>query len=143
MADRKKYPDSTPCPDCVKCPECRHMVHASKPSMHHGACSQFSAERTYVGDGLYASFDGYQVELTTQREHRTRPGEQLVTDRVFLDREVLVDVVRYALAKRLVLPATLRTLADTFERTCTAERCVCDGRTCAYAKAQNAKDGAG
>lgn len=25
-------------------------------------------QETYIGDGVYAAFDGYQIKLTTQRE---------------------------------------------------------------------------
>lgn len=37
---------------------------------------------TYLGDGLYAVFDGYQIEL--RANHHEHP-----TDRVFLDSKVL------------------------------------------------------
>jgi len=28
-------------------------------------------EKRYIGDGVYASFDGYQIWLTTERDGRT------------------------------------------------------------------------
>ena len=45
-------------------------------------------EKTYLGDGLYAKFDGHQFELTAEN------GID-VSNRVFLDDSVLVSFFRY------------------------------------------------
>ena len=48
---------------------------------------------TYLGDGLYASFDGYQIKLRAPREHGDHivylDGETLVAFEAFLKREVV------------------------------------------------------
>ena len=49
--------------------------------------SQPEAE-TYLGDGLYASFDGWQIQLRAPREF----GEHLV----YLDPQVFEALVRFA-----------------------------------------------
>ena len=44
---------------------------------------------TYLGDGLYASFDGYQIEL--RANSMTMP-----TDKVFLEPSVMRSLIKYA-----------------------------------------------
>jgi len=46
------------------------------------------SERTYLGDGLYASFDGFQLEL------RTGDGNNQV---VYVDPDVFASLCRFAL----------------------------------------------
>lgn len=43
---------------------------------------------TYLGDGLYASFDGYQIKLYASNGMET-------TDTVYLDGDVLVRFLQY------------------------------------------------
>ena len=45
-------------------------------------------EKTYLGDAVYASYDGYQIELTTE------DGLQ-VTNRIYLEPQVLEAFSRY------------------------------------------------
>lgn len=45
-------------------------------------------ERTYLGDGVYVSFDGYMILLETERERGT--------ERIYLEPEVWDQLVRYA-----------------------------------------------
>lgn len=40
----------------------------------------------YIGDGVYVSFDGYQLELSTQRE---------TTERIYLEPQVYKNLLRY------------------------------------------------
>ena len=42
----------------------------------------------YIGDGVYASFDGYQIILETHDGYRT-------TNKIALDNEVLVKLEKY------------------------------------------------
>lgn len=46
-------------------------------------------EKEYIGDGVYASFDGYWIELTTEY------GEG-ATNRITLEPEVYEALVRFA-----------------------------------------------
>lgn len=43
--------------------------------------------KTYLGDGVYATFDGFQIELSTERDGRT--------EKIFLDPIVLANLNRY------------------------------------------------
>jgi hypothetical protein len=43
---------------------------------------------TYIGDGLYASFDGIQFKLRAPREH----GDHVV----YLEPDVMAELIRYA-----------------------------------------------
>lgn len=43
---------------------------------------------TYIGDGLYASFDGYQIQLRAPQSH----GDQFV----YLEPSVYVSLLEYA-----------------------------------------------
>lgn len=45
-------------------------------------------EKQYIGDGIYVSFDGYQIELSTQR---WGGGE----DKIYLEPGVWYSLVRY------------------------------------------------
>lgn len=47
---------------------------------------------TYLGDGLYASFDGYQIRLYTERGNGTHE--------VFLDSSTLVAFERFVVGLR-------------------------------------------
>lgn len=42
-------------------------------------------EKMYIGDGVYASFDGYHIVLTTQE------GET-----IYLEADVFVNLIKYA-----------------------------------------------
>lgn len=64
-----------------------------------------SAEPTYLGDGAYARFDGFAVELFTSNGLRT-------TNTIVCEPEVLRELVAFALAHRVLAPATLRLLAE-------------------------------
>lgn len=66
-----------------------------------------SCAPTYLGDGVYASFDGYQIALHVG-SHEREPA-------AFVDPDVLRGLVSYALHARIVTPYTLRTLADLHE----------------------------
>jgi hypothetical protein len=46
------------------------------------------SEKTYLGDGCYASFDGYAIELTTENGIST-------TNRICLEPEVYLALVRF------------------------------------------------
>jgi hypothetical protein len=46
------------------------------------------SDETYIGDGCYASFDGYQIRLRTLREH----GDDLV----FLEPGTFTELLRFA-----------------------------------------------
>ena len=46
---------------------------------------------TYIGDGVYASFDGYMIKLRTRGE--TSGGEDNV---IYLEPDVYEELVRYA-----------------------------------------------
>lgn len=46
------------------------------------------SEKTYLGDGCYASFDGFAITLTTENGIET-------TNRVYLEPEVYIALVRY------------------------------------------------
>ncbi len=43
---------------------------------------------TYIGDGVYASFDGYQIKLSTERDGRDEV--------IYLDPETYASLVRFA-----------------------------------------------
>lgn len=45
-------------------------------------------QQRYIGDGVYASFDGYQIILETQNGHET-------TNRIALENEVLQELDQY------------------------------------------------
>ena len=46
-------------------------------------------DKLYIGDGLYASFDGFQIELRANSE--TDP-----TDKVYLEPSVMRSLIKYA-----------------------------------------------
>ena len=46
-------------------------------------------DQQYIGDGVYASFDGYQIILETRNGYQT-------TNRIALDNKVLTELDRYA-----------------------------------------------
>ncbi len=48
----------------------------------------------YLGDGLYASFDGYQIKLRAPREF----GDSVV----FLETGVLLSLIRYAKRQEII-----------------------------------------
>lgn len=45
-------------------------------------------KEVYISDGVYASFDGYGIELSTQREHNK--------DTIYLKPAVLVTIIEFA-----------------------------------------------
>lgn len=47
-----------------------------------------TVHKTYLGDGVYASYDGYEVVLTTEDGIST-------TNTIFLEREVYEALVRF------------------------------------------------
>jgi hypothetical protein len=46
-------------------------------------------KETYIGDGVYASFDGYQIKLRTDRGN-------FAMDEIFLEPEFFVSLLRFA-----------------------------------------------
>jgi hypothetical protein len=54
-----------------------------------------SIAKRYIGDGVYADFDGYHVVLTTEREN----GVHLI----YLDPDVVRELARYVADVRLTL----------------------------------------
>ena len=46
-------------------------------------------QKTYLGDGAYAEYDGFGVEVTTE-------NGIAVTNRVYLEPEVFVSLMKYA-----------------------------------------------
>lgn len=52
-------------------------------------------QETYIGDGVYASFDGYQIWLRTGRE------SGLPDKRIALDQDTFAGLVRFEAALRL------------------------------------------
>ena len=50
---------------------------------------QVETKETYIGDGVYASFDGFHIGLRAPREHGS--------DHVFLERELLESLIQYAI----------------------------------------------
>lgn len=44
-------------------------------------------ETTYLGDGVYASFDGYQIRLSTRRDDGT--------DVIYLDQDTYVALTKF------------------------------------------------
>lgn len=65
-------------------------------------------ERKYLGDGLYASDDGYQIALAAS--NGMDDG-----DVVYLEPPVLRELLAYALKRKLISAHTLRTMADAQE----------------------------
>lgn len=49
--------------------------------------SQINPNHTHIGDGVYASFNGFQIELRVN-DHRTNPL-------VFLEPEVMDNLIKY------------------------------------------------
>ena len=47
-------------------------------------------EKRYLGDGVYAEYDGYQIKLTAENGLR-------VTDTIYLDPNVMEEIVIYIL----------------------------------------------
>ena len=41
----------------------------------------------YIGDGVYASFDGYQIKLSVKRDHE---------ERIYLEPEVFLSLLEFA-----------------------------------------------
>ena len=56
----------------------------------------FGSGETYIGDGIYASFDGWQIRLHTSREYDDHE--------VFLEPDTWATLVEYA-AERMPYPA--------------------------------------
>ncbi len=46
-------------------------------------------EKTYLGDGVYSEFDGYQIKLTTENGSQRPP-----TNTIYLEPEVATNLVR-------------------------------------------------
>jgi len=47
-------------------------------------------EKRYLGDSVYASYDGYHIILTTENGHSNDPS-----NRIALESEVLTALIRY------------------------------------------------
>lgn len=43
--------------------------------------------KEYIGDGVYVDFDGYQLELSTERENGT--------NRIYLEPQLWVNLTKY------------------------------------------------
>lgn len=65
----------------------------------------------YLGDGVYATCDGFQVWLTTDPHSASAERNAIA-----IEPEVARELVRYALRARVLTPASLRLLADMHEQ---------------------------
>ena len=53
--------------------------------------SEFDTRKGYIGDGVYAEFDGSGVWLTTDRHY----GEKITTDKIYLEVSVFNSLYEY------------------------------------------------
>ena len=50
---------------------------------------EVETKETFIGDGVYASFDGYQIDLRAPRAHGS--------DHIILERALLKSLIQYAI----------------------------------------------
>jgi hypothetical protein len=67
-----------------------------------------SLDKRYLGDGVYADYDGYGVVLTTENGITT-------TNRIVLEPEIIIEVERYFLALRQAIAKARTVTTPTTE----------------------------
>jgi len=59
--------------------------------------TKMEKNKTYIGDGVYISFDGYQIWLETERVRNLRSGSvEVCWEKIALEPEVFSKLLEYA-----------------------------------------------